>query len=242
MSRHPAVKILSGYLDRELPERRLRLVESHLETCADCRRRLDGLQGVAEALKGIDRIAPPATLVRGVQRRIELASRERRRPRWLELASGRWLAQPVLTPLLAVILALAAILYLFALAVDRGPPTRTRMVVASTPVAEPRAPLVAADGAGLNLMALAARVAAEDFVLTDDGLAAPAAGSGAADSVWALEPEVESEVESETGGAGAVAGRELRRVRLLEDGRVLDVTYAAAPGAGPSAGSGGSAR
>jgi predicted anti-sigma-YlaC factor YlaD len=43
-------RLLSGYVDRELPDEEHRQVETHLQQCADCRRQLDELVSIKERL------------------------------------------------------------------------------------------------------------------------------------------------------------------------------------------------
>lgn len=120
MSRHSTVEALSLYVDEELDGKQLRLVESHLEMCDDCRERLGGLRRVATRLSRLETLEPPVLLRQDVRRRIELDGVGRRLvDRWSENLS-QWALQPVLVPALAVVLALAIIIYLLAYRLNQG--------------------------------------------------------------------------------------------------------------------------
>jgi len=136
MSSHPAVELLSSYLDREVTRAELRLVEDHLESCGTCRRALAGLSAVSEGVRRLEAVAPPPTLSAEVERRVRLASRETSLSSRLESGVKRWLAQPVLAPVFAIILALGAILYLFAFGLSETERRGTRFVIAAAPSAE----------------------------------------------------------------------------------------------------------
>ncbi len=47
MSQHMAVELLSSYLDEEVTQAQLRLVEDHLSACSECRGTLAGLSSIA---------------------------------------------------------------------------------------------------------------------------------------------------------------------------------------------------
>ncbi len=136
MSRHLAIELLSSYMDEEVTPAQLRLVEGHLSDCNDCRSTLAGLRAVAAGVRRLEAVAPPPTLSPAVERRARLASLEE--PGWFRLEDGlkRWAGQPVLAPAFAIILALGAILYLFAFGVSKGGRHTTRLVVATAPSEE----------------------------------------------------------------------------------------------------------
>ncbi|MGE5233319.1 MAG: anti-sigma factor family protein, partial [Acidobacteriota bacterium] len=73
MSRAPAphleTEILSAYLDGQLSAAERGRVESHLQGCADCARRLAGLRSAIASLQSLDRVEPPAELFAEVRRR-----------------------------------------------------------------------------------------------------------------------------------------------------------------------------
>ena len=119
MSSHLAIELLSSYLDEEVTTRQLRLVEDHLDDCAECRSTLEGLRSVAQSVRRLESVAPPSTLGVATERRLRIAALEEARGLDIERSLGRWLKQPVLAPVFAIVLALAAILYLFAYGVAR---------------------------------------------------------------------------------------------------------------------------
>jgi hypothetical protein len=136
MNRHLAVEILSSYMDEEITPAQLRLVEDHLGDCTECRRTLAGLRAVAANVGRLEAVAPPATLSAAVERRVRFAIADESRGFRLEDGLRRWLGQPVLAPAFATVLALAAILYLFAFGVSKGGRHNTRVLVASAPSEE----------------------------------------------------------------------------------------------------------
>jgi hypothetical protein len=119
MTAHASAEILSAYLDDELAEGERRETERHLAACPDCRARLDSLGRVVGTLKRLERAAPPAALPQLVQRRIALTGA---RPSYLERLEERLQGLGLTSPLaasFALVLALAAMLYLFAHGLER---------------------------------------------------------------------------------------------------------------------------
>lgn len=133
MSGHLAIELLSSYLDEEVTARQLRLVESHLGDCKVCSRRLEGLRSVAAGVRRLQSVAPPSTLGAAMERRIQVAAQEAEDGLGFERSLGRWLGQPVLAPLFAVILALGAILYLYSYGLSLRTANSTQVVVAAIP-------------------------------------------------------------------------------------------------------------
>lgn len=136
MSSHLAIEVLSSYLDEEVTPKQLRLVEEHLDECADCRRTLDGLRSVSESVRRLESVAPPPTLGMATEQRLRIAALEESRGLDIERSLGQWLKQPVLAPVFAVVLALGAILYLFSYGLAQRDQRTTRVVVASLPSEE----------------------------------------------------------------------------------------------------------
>jgi len=241
MSRHLAVKLLSSYMDEEVTPAQLRLVEGHLSACTDCRRAIAGLRAVAAGVRRLEAAAPPPTLSAAVERRVRLASREEPGRFRLEDGLKRWVGQPVLAPAFAIILALGAILYLFAFGVSRSGPHTTRLVVAAAPVDEdthslekpaefrtdsevpaPKTdldPLGAAVGSATSEVRELAgrRFVQKDGIWVEVGLE----GEPALEVLDLRLDSVRLEVELS-------AFRDLGRVRLRIDDRVVEVIYAAA--------------
>ncbi|MCH9648997.1 MAG: zf-HC2 domain-containing protein [Deltaproteobacteria bacterium] len=114
MSRHATAEDLSAYLDEELEPVRLRLVETHLEECEECRRRVSGLSGVVGELRRLEHLRPPPALEQYLERRVALEPRPRG---WVEGVEDRLrglVLQPNLGLTFAMVFAFAVILYLFA--------------------------------------------------------------------------------------------------------------------------------
>jgi anti-sigma factor RsiW len=87
MRSHLATKRLSAYLDDELPERELRLVEAHVSACATCRSRLHGLRLVVSDLHRMPAVEPPPSSARSVE--LEAALRWGPPPRWTHRPFGQ---------------------------------------------------------------------------------------------------------------------------------------------------------
>ena len=118
MSGHCTVQQLSSYVDEEIAPPELRLVESHLAECSDCRDRLAGLGNVVRELGRVERAAPPPELGYRVERAVELAPGPARLWQRGEAGARRWIDPPTVGPLFGVVLALAVIFYLAAAATE----------------------------------------------------------------------------------------------------------------------------
>jgi len=121
MSGHLATERLSAYLDAELDERGLRLVEAHVQECPQCQHRLNGLRRVIEQLHGMPAATPPPLIV---GRRVERAVTERWRARREEARRSRLqgrfeLVQGPIWLGFAMIAALGILIVLFAHRLDR---------------------------------------------------------------------------------------------------------------------------
>ena len=174
MSGHATAESLSLYLDAALSRAQRRAVESHLEACPECRQRLDGLRRVVAGLGRLESAAPPEDMAARVAREIDL--RGRRGP-WRRMLDGAVPAPLVGSPpihLLALVLALGAIVYMFAIGLElhRERPTRIvpvsaeNVVVDAPPAAEP----VAANGRE-SLYLLGGRFRRTGGVWVEEGLA-----------------------------------------------------------------------
>lgn len=122
MTAHATAETLSAYLDRQLSSPKVERLESHLEDCPRCRAHLDSLTRVVGHLQRLERTAPPPILADRVARRVNL-ERARAVTRGgmverLESKLGRVPVQSSIFSTFALVLALAAILYFFALALD----------------------------------------------------------------------------------------------------------------------------
>ena len=120
MSAHASVQDLSAYLDRCLDEPATRRVERHLDLCGDCRERFQGMRRVAEGLRGLGDVEPPAELEQAVARRIRLAGEQEPWLDRLENGLGTFQKQSSTLAIFAVVLALAVMLVLFAQALERA--------------------------------------------------------------------------------------------------------------------------
>ncbi len=171
MSGHAKAESLSRYLDAALPEAERRQMESHLERCPACRRRLAGLRRVVDGLGRLPVAAPPEDLAARVAREIHLRGR---RSRWRRLVEGG-LPQPLLGAppmhLLALILALGAIVYLFAHGLEMHQRRPTRIVPVSIAGAAARPPeSMALRVAGDSLYLLGGRFRRVDGTWVEEGL------------------------------------------------------------------------
>lgn len=173
MSGHATADSLSLYLDAALPAAERERVKVHLAGCPDCRRRLAGLRRVVAGLGRLPAAAPPEDLGARVAREVRLRGR---RSGWRRLLDGELPAPVVSAPpmhLLALILALGAIVYLFALGLERYQQRPTRIVPLANPRgASARPPEPAAPGvAGESLYLLGGRFRRVEGVWVEDGLA-----------------------------------------------------------------------
>lgn len=120
MTGHIPLERLSSYLDAELSSAEASALERHLEGCADCQDTLRGLRRVIGELRTLERAAPPSVLAQQVERRLALERPPRGLVERLEARLGRRSRVDSGLGLgFALVLALAAILYLFADALDR---------------------------------------------------------------------------------------------------------------------------
>ena len=89
-SQHLTSELASAYLDCELPAPDRQRLHLHLESCADCRARLERVRGTVALLAQIRRSAPPAGLAQQVRRGIlaEAGGGPPRRSLLSRLASG----------------------------------------------------------------------------------------------------------------------------------------------------------
>lgn len=135
MTAHADVEILSAYLDRELTASEAERLEDHLRDCSRCRHHLDSLSSVVTGLHRLERVEAPSLLASKVRRRVALEREDRALGSWLDRLERRLAGMKLNSAtftLAAVILALAAISYLFIQHVDRAERQRTPLVVTST--------------------------------------------------------------------------------------------------------------
>lgn len=120
MIAHATPEALSSLIDGELPGAERQRVSDHVEGCPSCRARLASMRRVVATLRGLERTAPPPTLALHVERRVALEGRSVSPVERFEERLRRLPLQPSLATFFALVLALAAILYLFAHGVDRA--------------------------------------------------------------------------------------------------------------------------
>lgn len=198
MTAHASTERLSLYLDGILPSAERQLVEDHVEGCADCRHRLDGLRLVVAGLSRLPAALPPDDLAARVGREIDLRGRGRAWPGRLASRLPSPLAGAPPLHVLALVLALGAIVYLFAFGVEQRRERPTRIVLPSAETTAP-APSGAARQPGPGA---AERSAAERLYLlggvftrvqgvwVEEGL-----GQRAADERFALRPVPQDDPE-----------------------------------------------
>lgn len=129
MKNHATAEELSAFLDGELAREKSRRVEDHLAACGECRGRLDSLGRVVTHLQRLERMTPPEGLFHQVERQV---ARQGRRLSLLERLEGRlegWDLQPTLAVTFALILALATIVYLYSVGLERQQSRRTAVVI-----------------------------------------------------------------------------------------------------------------
>lgn len=146
MSRHATAEDLSAYLDQELEPVRLRLVETHLEECEECRQRVSGLRGVVGELRRLEHLRPPPALEQYLERRIALEPRPRG---WVEGVEDRLrglVLQPNLGFTFAMVFAFAVILYLFAGWSEKHHRSSVQILLPTTPRASLLSPVSLANG------------------------------------------------------------------------------------------------
>ncbi len=129
MSGHASVERMSLYLDKVLTSSERRRVEDHLDACPDCRQRLAGLRRVVAGLDRLPAAAAPTDLALRVRRGVALRGRRRGWSELLERHLPLASSNPPLIHLFALVLALGAIVYLFAYGVEMRRERSTRIVL-----------------------------------------------------------------------------------------------------------------
>lgn len=176
MSGHATAESLSLYLDAALPAAERRQIEEHIEGCPRCRQRLDGLRRVVSGLGRLPTAAPPEDLAARVVREIDLRGRRSRWSRLLEDGlPGPALGSPPLH-ILALVLALGAIIYVFAQGLEMSRERSTRIVLpgAESVILEEPGDLAetpAARTAGDSLFLLGGHFYRAEGVWVEEGLA-----------------------------------------------------------------------
>ena len=218
MSGHATAESLSLYLDAALSAAERRRVEDHLHGCPECRQRLDGLRRVVAGLGRLPTAAPPEDLAARVAREIDLRGRRRRWGGLVEAGLPRPLLGSPPMHLLALVLALGAIIYLFAhgLEMRRERPTRIVLPGADTVVVEPPPPDAAPAASGYRHL-LGGRFRRAGDVWAEEGLEGRAP---------------DSRVTLDAGDAGADAVPEVAElaalggpVRMRVGSEIVEITF-----------------
>lgn len=111
---HPILEVLSSLLDDELGADERLQVESHIESCGECRNRLDRLRRVVQTLADLESAAPPAQLGHSVRRALVATGNPQNLRARLETAASRWIVPAATLSTFAVVAAMAIIVYLLA--------------------------------------------------------------------------------------------------------------------------------
>jgi hypothetical protein len=135
MTAHANAETLSAYLDRELSPKKADRLEEHLEDCPRCQAHLESLTRVIGHLQRLEQTAPPPILAERVARRVTLErSRVARRGGMVERIERKLDRVPLQSSILstfALVFALAAIAYLFAVTLEQIELKRIPVVVAT---------------------------------------------------------------------------------------------------------------
>jgi hypothetical protein len=116
---HASTELLSAYLDDEVGPVEGRVLESHLESCEECRTRLRALRGVVYQLSGLERSAPPPWLVTQVRREVLYKPKE---SVWARLArSLQRVPLPFAVPAASMLLSATFMVLVFSLFQGRLP-------------------------------------------------------------------------------------------------------------------------
>ena len=221
MSGHVTAEHLSLFLDAALPEAERRRVEEHLGDCRECRHRLDGLRRVVAGLGRLQTAAPPDDMAARVARELHLRGR---RSSWQRLLDGAMPGPLLGSPpihILALVLALGAIVYLFAVGLElrRERPTRIVPVGADTLIVmEEPAP---AGGEGESLHLLGGTFRRAGGVWVEEGLAQRAPDSRVRLDSTDMPPSPSGEI--------AALVRLDAPVRLRVGGEVVEIAFEPGP-------------
>ncbi|MEL7061696.1 MAG: hypothetical protein AAGN46_16840 [Acidobacteriota bacterium] len=220
MREESTTELLSAFLDGELDDVEIRRVERMLEERPDTRLELEGMRRIVGDLRHLERLAPPPTLGQEVARRIALDGERTSLLDRVEDGLGRLNQQSSTFATFAVVLALAAIVYLFSLALESS---RQGLVPVTfdTPAATDSGPLDA------HLVLVAGRL----FERQHD-----------ADTTWWIEQDLDPtrpfrQIELATDDGQALLARHpelhnvarLGRVRLLVSGEILELVPPPSP-------------
>ncbi len=75
-----AQKLLQAYIDKQIPLKQLRELESHLSVCATCKRTLYELEEIGQALNEMEMVAEPANFTTTLMRRVAVTPQRSEQP------------------------------------------------------------------------------------------------------------------------------------------------------------------
>jgi hypothetical protein len=135
--------------DGELPMDEKARVEDHLRLCASCSRHWKGYLAVVQALRDLEEMEVPATVLEGIRKRLHRKSLLDRVLEWTKVAPLK-IPAPALAA--SIIVAVGLVLWqLYPMGSTRGPSPPTQ--VASTPIEAPGLTLASSAFPGEDMMA-----------------------------------------------------------------------------------------
>ncbi len=136
--------------DGELPIDEKARVEDHLRLCPSCSRHWKGYLAVVQALRDLEEMEVPATVLEGIRKRLRRKSLIERVLEWTKVAPSR-LPAPALAALIFVAIGLV-VWQFYPSGPTQGPPPPTQ--VASIPIEAPDLTLATSSLPGEDVMAL----------------------------------------------------------------------------------------
>lgn len=119
MTHNATVELLSRFLDDDVTPAERRRAESLIAVDPEARAIYQGLRGVRGALAELGDAEPPGHLGALIERRVALEAERSGLWARVDLGLRRFLVEPAMLPAFAVVLALAAMIYLLASGIDR---------------------------------------------------------------------------------------------------------------------------
>ncbi len=130
---HLPAKWLSAYLDGELEDERQLKVERHLKDCEECQEELAGMRSVVASLRGLEKVAPAPTLNQWVAHRVSL---EKDQDSLMDRIEGHleiFTRQSTSLFYVCMVIALGAILWLFAWGLEQEQGSRLQVLFHDPP-------------------------------------------------------------------------------------------------------------
>ena len=131
--REATVELLSRYLDGDLEPAERRRAEGLMAEDAEAREIYEGLRRVRGALGQLGEQAPPPHLGVLVQRRVALEAEDSSLWKRVDSRLRRFLVEPAMLPAFAVVIALAAMVYVLAHGLDRFERSREPVILRPDP-------------------------------------------------------------------------------------------------------------